>query len=120
MTDQSTPTVAQLRERAAELDIEGRSSMDRAALVQAIGEAELSDAQRVEAEEAARAEQAAKDAAAAAASPSPSPTVPAPSSSDDDQPKPMIDTGRGPLSQVARERVENAHVRTFGDNTEEN
>jgi hypothetical protein len=92
MTDQQTePTVDELRERAAELDVAGRSRMNREQLVEAI----------------AAAETAAGESQIAADTSSESPPAPTPD-----------EVGRPPLADVAADRARKREQtrRVIGDN----
>lgn len=108
MTDETTtePTLEQLRKRAAELDVEGRSSMNKDQLTAAIADAERA-AELAAAEEAKAAEADKRRREAAAKGLVPGITA-------DPEPSPPAVTGRPPLSELAAERAANRNPRVIG------
>jgi hypothetical protein len=90
-------TKAELAERAAELDVDGRSSMTRDELEAAVADAES------------------RQAVVAAAPPVADEAAVVPETSPQEKPQSV----RGSLVQVAQERAANVHVRVIGAGPEE-
>jgi hypothetical protein len=100
MTDQSTPTLEALQERARELNIRGRTTMSRDDLVAHIAAAE-------------------GHIAATPAPDAPDSAPPAEPALDPTEPTPPDVVGRPPLVDVAQERAATRTTRVIGAPTQE-
>lgn len=105
MTDDQ-PTLKALQERAAELGVEGRSSMTKDELVAAIASAETAAAGHIPASPP-------EDSTAPSSAPPAEPAL------DPREPSPADVVGRPELVDVAQERAANRNPRVIGAPTQE-